>query len=87
MDDNGIYTLKDARLAIIPDTPEATYAVSCQAATLPWVERIDFTQLRKGTQLFLRSYSGRFGFMKITSMPDETPAREFVFHGVVWGGP
>ena len=86
MDQDGIYRQKGAWLAIIPDTPEATYGTSC-SPSLSWVPRIHFADLRVGGQLYARSSTGRYAKMRVTSLPSETAAGEFIFDGTVWYGP
>jgi hypothetical protein len=85
IDQDGLYTQKGAALTLIEDTPDATYARCSQVQA--WGSRVHFSQLHAGSQLCARSYMGRYASMKVTSMPSETVAGEFVFYGRVWFGP
>src|SRR5437899_9526350 len=67
MDLQGIFTQKGASLAMVPDAPSATYR-SCSRIQ-NWVGRVDFSQLHVGSQLCAHSFTGRYAYLRVTSLP------------------
>jgi hypothetical protein len=83
MDQNGIYTVLDAKLSVIENSPELTYA-RC-AGIQAWTSRIDFRTLHEGSQLCAHSRMGRYAMLQVRALPS-SPASDgrFVFYGRTW---
>ncbi len=83
MDQNGIYTVLGAKLSVIENSPEPTYARCAQVQT--WTTRVDFATLHEGSQLCAQSRMGRYAMLQVRALP-WSPASNgrFIFYGRTW---
>jgi hypothetical protein len=83
MDRNGIYTVLGAKLSVIEDSPDPTYARCAQIQA--WTDRVDFTTLHEGSQLCAQSLGGRYAMLQVRALPGSLGSDgRFVFYGRTW---
>jgi hypothetical protein len=83
MDQNGIYTVLGAKLGIIEDSPEPTYARCAQVQT--WTTRVNFATLHVGSQLCAQSRMGRYAMLQVRALPSSPASNgRFIFYGRTW---
>lgn len=83
MDQNGIYTVLGAKLSVIENSPEPTYARCAQVQN--WTTRVNFATLHEGSQLCAQSRMGRYAMLQIRALPGSPGSnRRFVFYGRTW---
>ena len=83
MDQNGIYTVLGAKLSVIENSPEPTYARCAQVQN--WTTRINFVALHEGSQLCAQSRMGRYAMLQVRALPGSPGSNgRFVFYGRTW---
>ena len=84
MDQNGIYAVLGAKLSVIEDSPEPTYA-RC-ARVQDWANgRVDFVALHEGSQLCAQSRMGRYAMLQVRALPSPSGSNgRFIFFGRTW---
>jgi serine/threonine protein kinase len=83
MDQNGIYTVMGAKLSVIGDSPEPTFARCAQVQA--WTTRVNFATLHVGSRLCAQSRMGRYAMLQVRALPSSSASNgRFVFYGRTW---
>ena len=83
MDQNGIYTVLGAKLSVIENSPEPTYARCAQVQA--WSTRVNFGTLHEGSQLCAQSRMGRYAMLQVRALPSSSASNgRFIFYGRTW---